>query len=84
VGRGTRAAFRLEHSVFRPDEEDTIQDACEMILEYPDMVRNIDEQVAQRDGWQQLESVSERVGRTGKTEGVDVHPIAIAKYLKDS
>ncbi len=71
----------LENSVFRPDEEDTIQDACEMILEYPDMVRNIDKQVGQRDRWQQLESVSERVGGAGKEEGVDVHPIAIAKYL---
>lgn len=74
----------LENSVFRPDEEDTIQDACEMIHDYPDMVRNIDVQVAQRDGWQRIESVSERVGRAGKEGGVDVHPIAIAKYLKDS
>jgi len=74
----------LENSVFRPGEEDTIQDACEMILDYPDMVRDIDEQVAQRDGWQQLESLSNRTGRVGKEEGVDIRPIAIAKYVKDT
>lgn len=72
----------LENNAFRPDEEDTIQDACKMILEYPDMVRNIDEQVAQRDGWQQLVSVSERISRAEKEEeGVDITPIAIAKYI---
>lgn len=71
----------LENNVFRPDEEDTIEQACEMILEYPDMVRDIDDQVAQRNGWQQLESLSERAGTVGNGDGVEIRPLAIAKYV---
>jgi hypothetical protein len=71
----------LENNVFRPDEEGTIEQACEMILEYPDMVRDIDDQVAQRDGWQQLESLSERAGTVGNGDGVEIRPLAIARYV---
>lgn len=71
----------LENNVFRPDEEDTIEQACEMILEYPDMVRDIDVQVSQRNGWQQLESLSERAGTVGNGDGVEIRPLAIAKYI---
>lgn len=74
----------LENNVFRPDEEDTIEQACEMVLEYPDMVRNIDDQVSQRDGWQQIESLSERAGTARSGNGVEIRPLAIAKYVDDS
>ncbi len=74
----------LENNVFRPDEEDTIEQACEMILEYPDMVRDIDDQVSQRDGWQQLESLSKRAGTARNSDGVEIRPLAIAKYVENS
>ena len=74
----------LENSAFRPEEEDVIQETCRMILDYPDMVQNIDEQIAQREGWQRLERLVGRTGDRTENGGVDVQPVAIAKYVDKS
>jgi superfamily II DNA or RNA helicase len=73
----------LENDVFRPEEEDAIEGACETILEYPEMVRDVDDQVAQRDGWQQLEALRDRADTTGEGDGVEIRPLAIARYVDE-
>nr|WP_255767683.1 helicase-related protein [Haladaptatus halobius] len=72
----------LENNTFRPEEEDAVKTTCETILDYPTMVRNIDESVAQRESWQRLKSLVESAG-DGSDDGVNVAPIAIAKYIEE-
>lgn len=73
----------LENSAFRPAEEREIATACELILDYPSMVRNVDDQVRARDQWDTLEQLARRSETSAGDEGVPVTPLAVAKYVRD-
>lgn len=71
----------VENGAFRPEEEDDVESASQMILDYPDMVRNVDTQVSQREQWERLERLSNRVNGGSDDGGIRILPIAVAKYV---